>query len=340
MCWVMPPASFETTLVCRIASRSLVLPWSTWPMTVTTGGRATRSSSPPSSSPKSMLERLEQLAVLLLGGHDLDVVVQLGPEQLQRLVVHRLGRGDHLAEVEQHLHQARRVGADLVREVAEAGAAAEPDDLALAARNLHAADRRRLHVVELLPALLLRLAATARLAAGTPERASGTAAAWAAATAAATGTRRTAGAAAGTAAAGTAAGTRAAEAATATGTRAAAASAGRATAAAATGTRAAEAATATGTRATATPGPPGPPGRGPPGPPAPPPVTGATACSSGWDAGRRDAGRPPDAGHRDARRLRLHRAGRRSRRDAGHGRRRDAGHGRHRDAGHGRRPGR
>src|SRR5690242_21341671 len=37
------------------------------------------------------------------------------------------------------------------------------DDLALTARNLHAADRRRLHVVELLPALPLRLAGTARL---------------------------------------------------------------------------------------------------------------------------------------------------------------------------------
>src|SRR3989344_2116220 len=40
MCWVMPPASFSATLVLRIASSSLVLPWSTWPMTVTTGGRS------------------------------------------------------------------------------------------------------------------------------------------------------------------------------------------------------------------------------------------------------------------------------------------------------------
>ena len=56
-------------------------------MTVTTGGRATRSSSSPSSSPKSMSKRLEQLAVLVLRADDLDVVVQLGAEQLQRLVV-------------------------------------------------------------------------------------------------------------------------------------------------------------------------------------------------------------------------------------------------------------
>src|ERR1700759_4831930 len=39
MCWVMPPASPDTTSVLRRASSSEVLPWSTWPMTVTTGGR-------------------------------------------------------------------------------------------------------------------------------------------------------------------------------------------------------------------------------------------------------------------------------------------------------------
>ncbi len=36
MCWVMPP-------VWRMASRVEVLPWSTWPMTVTTGARGRRS---------------------------------------------------------------------------------------------------------------------------------------------------------------------------------------------------------------------------------------------------------------------------------------------------------
>ena len=45
ICWVMPPASLATTPVSRMASRSDVLPWSTWPMTVTTGGRGLRSSS-------------------------------------------------------------------------------------------------------------------------------------------------------------------------------------------------------------------------------------------------------------------------------------------------------
>src|SRR6266511_6275670 len=36
----MPPASRSATLVVRMASSSEVLPWSTWPMTVTTGGRS------------------------------------------------------------------------------------------------------------------------------------------------------------------------------------------------------------------------------------------------------------------------------------------------------------
>ena len=45
----MPPASPAVTLVLRMASRILVLPWSTWPMTQTTGGRSTRSSAESSS---------------------------------------------------------------------------------------------------------------------------------------------------------------------------------------------------------------------------------------------------------------------------------------------------
>ena len=45
MCWVIPPASPAATSVFRIASSSEVLPWSTWPMIVTTGGRSTSSSS-------------------------------------------------------------------------------------------------------------------------------------------------------------------------------------------------------------------------------------------------------------------------------------------------------
>ncbi len=50
MCWVMPPASPAATSVSRIASSSEVLPWSTWPMIVTTGGRSSRLASESSNS--------------------------------------------------------------------------------------------------------------------------------------------------------------------------------------------------------------------------------------------------------------------------------------------------
>src|SRR3972149_10632824 len=39
MCWVIPPCSPAVTFVFLIASRREVFPWSTWPMTVTIGGR-------------------------------------------------------------------------------------------------------------------------------------------------------------------------------------------------------------------------------------------------------------------------------------------------------------
>ena len=56
MCWVMAPLSPSATLVSLIASKSLVLPWSTWPITTTTGGRGFKSAteSPCNNSPKSL----------------------------------------------------------------------------------------------------------------------------------------------------------------------------------------------------------------------------------------------------------------------------------------------
>ena len=50
MCWVIPPASESAMLALRIWSRSFVLPWSTWPITVITGGRGGASSGRSSSS--------------------------------------------------------------------------------------------------------------------------------------------------------------------------------------------------------------------------------------------------------------------------------------------------
>ena len=49
MCCVMPPASPLTTSLLRSESSSVVLPWSTWPRIVTTGGRDSRRSGSSSS---------------------------------------------------------------------------------------------------------------------------------------------------------------------------------------------------------------------------------------------------------------------------------------------------
>src|SRR6185437_4417923 len=184
--------------------------------------------------PELEVEALEQLAVFVLGADDLHLVAELGAEQLQGLLVDRLGGGDHLAEMEHHLHERRRVGADAVGEVGKRRTAGQAQYLAVAAGNLHAADRRRLHVVELLTALLLRLAtarrATARTATDRARRATtaattartGPTAAGAragAAAARAAGEAATAGACTAAAEATTATGTRAGWAATCAGTR-------------------------------------------------------------------------------------------------------------------------
>ena len=61
----MPPASPETTLAWRSASSSEVLPWSTWPITVTTGERGSVSveSSTMSNRPSSTSEAATRLTV-------------------------------------------------------------------------------------------------------------------------------------------------------------------------------------------------------------------------------------------------------------------------------------
>ena len=158
------------------------------------------------------VERLEQLPVLFLRGDHLHVVAEFRAEQLQRLVIHRLGRGDHLAEMEEHLHERGRVHPYLVGEVTQRRPPRQPDDLAIPARDLDAADGRRLHVVEFLAALLPRLPAARGASARPPEGAlraapAAPAAAWPSAAAHASRTRATAGTATGATAARSAAGT-------------------------------------------------------------------------------------------------------------------------------------
>ena len=83
MCWVIPPASPATTSVSRIASSSDVLPWSTWPMMVTTGGRSAQ-----------ILGGVVEgglLGLLLGGADDLDLLPERLRKGLHRLVGQRLG---------------------------------------------------------------------------------------------------------------------------------------------------------------------------------------------------------------------------------------------------------
>ena len=187
------------------------------------------------------VEGLQEFAVLVLGRDHLDDVVHLAAQQFQGLVTHRLGRGHHLAEVEQRLYQRRRVGVDLLGEIAQRGAAGQPDDFAVAVRKAHATDDRGLHVLVLGAFRPLRLAATPGRSTGTAEGTGGTTAL------------------AGTATAATAAGTASETSGSCTGGGSATGAAGAVVTAAAatTGTGALTGAgpgTATGTWATGTPG--------------------------------------------------------------------------------------
>lgn len=129
------------------------------------------------------VEGLEQLAVLVLRGDDLDVVVDFGAQQLQGLLRHGLGSRHHLAEVEQRLNQVRCVGTDLLGEVSQGRTLTQADSLAAAVGQAHAADDVRcVHLLVLVALLALGLASAAGSAAGTTERAGGAAAATAAPT--------------------------------------------------------------------------------------------------------------------------------------------------------------
>jgi hypothetical protein len=57
----MPPDSPPATLVRRMRSSSEVLPWSTWPMMVTTGARSSRPSTLSSKVPRASLTRSSSL---------------------------------------------------------------------------------------------------------------------------------------------------------------------------------------------------------------------------------------------------------------------------------------
>ena len=120
MCWVMPPASPATTLALRMRSSSLVLPWSTWPMTVMTGGPGDRALVLVLVLEVLDAEDLLELDLLLLAGVDeADLGADLGGEQLDHVVGERLGGRDHLALLHEEADDVGRgavqLGTELLR---------------------------------------------------------------------------------------------------------------------------------------------------------------------------------------------------------------------------------
>ena len=119
MCCVIPPASVSTTDASRIASSSVVLPWSTWPMIVTTGGRGARS--------VFRVVEVDGLELLLRRVLDRDLAVELRADDLDLLVGERLRRRPHLPEVHEDLDQLGHRDAERLREVLDGDAGLDAD---------------------------------------------------------------------------------------------------------------------------------------------------------------------------------------------------------------------
>ena len=132
MCWVMPPASPLATSVSRIASSSEVLPWSTWPMIVTTGGRSSSSSS---SSSKTGSPTSSSAAWTI----SISLPNSVG-EHADRLVGERLRERRHLAEAHQLADHLGHRDAEVLGDVLDRRAGVDPDQVGRAARGL--VDRR------------------------------------------------------------------------------------------------------------------------------------------------------------------------------------------------------
>ena len=132
------------------------------------------------------VEGLEQLAVLVLGGDDLDVVAELRAQGLEGVLVEGLRGGRHLAQGEEDRHERCGIDVDLLGKVSKGCALADADLRAVAARDRHAADNGRVLLLVLLTLRALRLASALRAAASATEcarRGAATAAATAAGTA-------------------------------------------------------------------------------------------------------------------------------------------------------------
>ena len=110
MCCVMPPASVSTTAVSRMASSSDVLPWSTWPMIVTTGGRGARSSAlsvvrrigSASSSAACLIviSRSSSVPISSTASSESDcVAVRISPRPIRILMISRHRNAERLREI-------------------------------------------------------------------------------------------------------------------------------------------------------------------------------------------------------------------------------------------------
>ena len=162
MCWVMPPASPSATSVSRTASSSEVLPWSTWPMIVTTG--------------RAVLELVGGvlelgLGVRLVGGvDDLDLLVELVRDDLDRVVGQRLRERRHLAQAHELLDDLGDRDAEVLGDVLDRRAGVDPDRVGLQALDVL---RRRLRVGAAAPAATAARRAARRAATGAAGTAAG-----------------------------------------------------------------------------------------------------------------------------------------------------------------------
>ena len=131
MCCVMPPASPATTFASRIASSSEVLPWSTWPITVTTGGRGASA-----RRAFALAGRREELGLLEADVLDLEAVALRHPRG--DLEVDRLVDRHHRAEAHELALELRRLRAELARELRHADRALDAHHAADGLRRLGA----------------------------------------------------------------------------------------------------------------------------------------------------------------------------------------------------------
>ena len=116
--------------------------------------------------------RLEQLAILVLRGHDLDGVAELIAKKTQRVVIDRLSRSDHLPQANEHLDEIGRHRVDLLGEVGQARTARQANGGAATAQDAHAFHDRGLHIVEFLALGALGLTTLGRATARTTKGAS------------------------------------------------------------------------------------------------------------------------------------------------------------------------